>query len=78
MPKEARSSEMRSILTDSETLIADEKALIITAIARNFVVGVPLDKTNFCDTCLCSILGFIGISDVKIVPVPDQFMSDEI
>lgn len=33
---------------------------------------------NFCDTYLRAILGFIGIDDVTIVPVPDQFMSDEI
>jgi FMN-dependent NADH-azoreductase len=33
---------------------------------------------NFCDTYLRSVLGFIGIEDVTVVPVPDQFMSDEI
>jgi FMN-dependent NADH-azoreductase len=33
---------------------------------------------NFCDTYLRSVLGFIGIEDVTVVPVPDQFMPDEI
>lgn len=59
-------------------LATDKKALIITPSAGNFVVGTPLGGMNFCDTYLRSILGFIGINDVTIVPVPDQFMSDEI
>jgi len=59
-------------------LAIDKKALIITPSAGNFVVGTPLGGMNFCDTYLRSILGFIGIDDVTIVPIPDQFMSDEI
>lgn len=59
-------------------LATDKKALIITPSAGNFVVGAELDRMNFCDTYLRSILGFIGIDDVTIVPVPDQFMLDEI
>ncbi len=59
-------------------LAIGKKALIITPSAGNFVVGTPLGEMNFCDTYLCSVLGFIGISDVTVVPVPDQFMSDEI
>lgn len=59
-------------------LATDKKALIITPSAGNFVVGTQLDKMNFCDTYLRSILGFIGIDDVTVVSVPDQFMSDEI
>jgi FMN-dependent NADH-azoreductase len=54
------------------------KALIITPSAGNFVSGTPLGNMNFCDTYLRSVLGFIGIEDVIVVPVPDQFMSDEI
>lgn len=54
------------------------KALIITPSAGNFVVGTPLGKMNFCDTYLLSVLGFIGIDEVKVVSVPDQFMPDEI
>lgn len=61
-----------------QELATDKKALIITPSAGNFVVGTELDKMNFCDTYLRSILGFIGINDVTIVPVSDQFMSDEI
>jgi FMN-dependent NADH-azoreductase len=59
-------------------LAKGKKALIITPSAGNFVVGTPLGGMNFCDTYLRSILGFIGIEDVTVVPVPDQFMSDEI
>lgn len=59
-------------------LATDKKALIITPSAGNFVVGTPLGGMNFCDTYLHSILGFIGIDDVTIVPIPNQFMSDEI
>ena len=59
-------------------LATNKKALIITPSAGNFVVGTELGGMNFCDTYLRSILGFIGINDVTIVPVPDQFMSDEI
>ena len=33
---------------------------------------------NFCETYLRSILGFIGVKDVTIIAVPNQFMSDEI
>jgi FMN-dependent NADH-azoreductase len=33
---------------------------------------------NFCETYLRSILGFIGIEDIIIVSVPNQFMPDEI
>ncbi len=59
-------------------LAKGKKALIITPSAGNFVVGTPLGEMNFCDTYLRSVLGFIGIDDVTVVPVPDQFMSDEI
>lgn len=33
---------------------------------------------NFCETYLRSLLNFIGIEDINIVAVPNQFMSDEI
>jgi FMN-dependent NADH-azoreductase len=59
-------------------LAKGKKALIVTPSAGNFVVGTPLGSMNFCDTYLRSVLGFIGIEDVTVVPVPDQFMSDEI
>lgn len=59
-------------------LARGKKALIITPSAGNFVVGTPLGKMNFCDTYLLSVLGFIGIDEVSVVPVPDQFMPDEI
>ena len=59
-------------------LAIGKKALIITPSAGNFVAGTPLGGMNFCDTYLRSVLGFIGIDDVTIVPIPDQFMSEEI
>jgi FMN-dependent NADH-azoreductase len=59
-------------------LITGKKVLIIAPSAGNFVVGTPLGGMNFCDTYLRSILGFIGIEAVTIVPVPDLFVSDEI
>ncbi|BAZ70838.1 acyl carrier protein phosphodiesterase (plasmid) [Fischerella sp. NIES-4106] len=59
-------------------LAKGRKALIITPSAGNFVVGTPLENMNFCDTYLRSVLRFIGIEDVAVVPVPDQFISDEI
>jgi FMN-dependent NADH-azoreductase len=59
-------------------LAKGKKALIITPSAGNFVVGTPLGSLNFCDTYLQSVLGFIGIEDVTVVPIPDQFMSAEI
>jgi FMN-dependent NADH-azoreductase len=59
-------------------LAKGRKALIITPSAGNFVSGTPLGNMNFCDTYLRSVLEFIGIEDVTVVPVPDQFMSDEI
>jgi len=59
-------------------LARSKKALIVTPSAGNFVAGTPLGNMNFCDTYLRSVLEFIGIKDVMVVPVPDQFMSDEI
>ncbi len=59
-------------------LAKGKKALIITPSAGNFVVGTPLGGINFCDSYLRSVLGFIGINDVTVVPVPDQFMLDEV
>ena len=59
-------------------LAKGRKALVITPSSGNFVVGTPREDMNFCDTYLRTVLGFIGIADVTVVPVPDQFMSDEI
>ena len=59
-------------------LAKGRKALIITPSSGNFVVGTQWGEMNFCDTYLRCVLGFIGIEDITVVPVPDQFMSDEI
>jgi FMN-dependent NADH-azoreductase len=58
-------------------LATEKKALVITASAGNFVPGTALGKLNFCETYVRSILGFIGIEDVTVVAVPNQFMPDE-
>lgn len=58
-------------------LATGRKALIITPSAGNFVVGTPLGGMNFCDSYLRSVLAFIGIQDVTVVPIPDQFMAEE-
>jgi FMN-dependent NADH-azoreductase len=59
-------------------LAKGKKALIVTPSAGNFAVGTPFESMNFCDTYLRSVLGFIGIEDVTVVPAPNQFMPDEI
>jgi FMN-dependent NADH-azoreductase len=59
-------------------LAKGKKALIITPSAGDFVVGTPFESMNFCDTYLRSVLGFIGIEDVTVIAIPNQFLSDEI
>lgn len=59
-------------------LLTTKKALIITPSAGNYVMGTPLGHMNFCDTYLRFILRFIGIEEISVVPVPNQFMSAEI
>lgn len=59
-------------------LATGKKAIAIVPSAGNFVVGTPLAEMNFCDPYLRSILSFIGIEEVEIVPIPNQFMDEEI
>ena len=59
-------------------LVTGKKAVIITPSAGNFVVGTPLGDLNFCDPYLRSLLNFIGITDITVIPVPDQLMDDAI
>lgn len=58
-------------------LATEKKALVITASAGNFAPGTALGRLNFCETYVRSILGLIGIEDVTVVAVPNQFMPDE-
>ena len=58
-------------------LVTGKKALIITPSAGNFVVGTPLDNLNFCDPYLRAVFGFIGIEDVSVVAIPDQFLRSD-
>ncbi|BDI20795.1 FMN-dependent NADH-azoreductase (plasmid) [Nostoc cf. commune SO-36] len=59
-------------------LAIGKKALVITPSAGDFAPDTPMGSLNFCETYLRSILGFIGIEDITIVAVPNQFMPDEI
>ena len=61
-----------------EGLVIGKKALVITPSAGSFAPDSPMGRMNFCETYLQSILGFIGIEDITIVAVPNQFMLDEI
>jgi FMN-dependent NADH-azoreductase len=61
-----------------EGLVSNKKALMITPSAGNFAPDTPMGGMNFCETYLRSILGFIGIEDITIIAVPNQFMPDEI
>jgi FMN-dependent NADH-azoreductase len=61
-----------------EGLMTDKKALVITPSAGNFALDTPMGGMNFCETYLRSILGFIGIEDITMIAVPNQFMPDEI
>ena len=59
-------------------LVTNTKALVITPSAGQFTPSTPLRELNFCETYLRSLLNFIGIEDIGVVPVPNQFMSAEI
>lgn len=61
-----------------EGLTIDKKALVITPSAGDFTPNTPLGHMNFCETYVRSILNFIGIEDITIVAVPNQFMPDDI
>lgn len=73
----------RTFTFDSESysfrgLVKNKKALIITPSAGDFTPGTPLGAINFCETYLRSLLIFIGIKDINVVSIPNQFMSEEI
>lgn len=73
----------RTFSFDSESysfrgLVKNKKALIITPSAGDFTPGTPLAAMNFCETYLRSLLIFIGIKDINVVSIPNQFMSEEI
>ena len=73
----------RTFAFDSESysftgLVNNKKALIITPSAGDFTPGTPLGAMNFCETYLRSLLTFIGIKDINIVPIPNQFMSETV
>ena len=59
-------------------LVKQTKALIVTPSAGDFRPGTPLGAINYCETYLRSLLNFIGIEDINVVSIPNQFMGDEI
>jgi FMN-dependent NADH-azoreductase len=61
-----------------EGLAINKKALVITPSAGDYALDTPMGRMNFCEPYLRAILEFIGIIDVVVVPVPNQFMPDEI
>lgn len=73
----------RTFAFDHETftlqgLAVSKKALIIIPSAGNYALETPMGRMNFCEPYLRAILEFIGINDVVAVPVPNQFMPDEL
>ena len=59
-------------------LLSGQKAVVISPSAGNYTPGIPAAAWDFCTPYVRSILAFIGITDVEIINVPDQFMSEEI
>lgn len=59
-------------------LAIGKKALVITPSAGDYALDTPTGRMNFCEPYLRAILEFIGIVDVIVVSVPNQFMPDEI
>lgn len=73
----------RTFAFDTSTLIfrgltTRKTALVILPSAGNYAPGTPMAKMDFCEPYLRAILGFIGIDEVTVVTVPNQFMPDEI
>lgn len=73
----------RTFTFDSTTftfqgLATHKKALVILSSAANYAAGTPLAEIDFCQPYLQAILNFIGINDVTIITVPNQFMADEV
>lgn len=73
----------RTFVFDSKTftftgLTTDKKALVILPSAANYAPGTPLANMDFCQPYLQAVLNFIGINDVTIITVPNQFMPDEL
>jgi FMN-dependent NADH-azoreductase len=59
-------------------LATGKKALVITPSAGDYAPGTPMAKFDFCEPYLRAILEFIGITDVTVITVPNQFMPDEV
>jgi|UPI0005854C65 FMN-dependent NADH-azoreductase len=73
----------RTFAFDKETLTFEglatgKKALAILPSASDYNPGTPMAQMDFCEPYLRTILDFIGIEEVTVVSVPNQFMPDAI
>lgn len=55
-------------------LATGKKALVILPSAGSYAFNSPMAKMDFCEPYLRSLLNFIGIDDVTVITVPNQFM----
>lgn len=73
----------RTFAFDRETfaftpLLSEQKAVVISPSAGDYAAKTPAAEWDFCTPYLRSILAFIGIADVEIIPVPNQFMPEDV
>lgn len=58
-------------------LATGKKALVILPSAASYALGTPMAKMDFCEPYLRSLLNFIGIDDVTVITVPNQFLPNK-
>lgn len=58
-------------------LLSGQKAVVISPSAGDYATHTPAAEWDFCTPYLRSILAFVGIADVTIVTVPNQFMPEK-
>lgn len=73
-----RTFEYDSTTFTFQGLVTGKKALVILPSAANYAVDNKMAAMDFCEPYLRAILNFIGIEDVTVITVPNQFMADEI
>lgn len=59
-------------------LLSGQKAVVISPSAGNYAPETPAAAWDFCTPYVRSILAFIGITNVEVINVPNQFMPDEV
>jgi FMN-dependent NADH-azoreductase len=70
-------------VADRETLMLQglatgKKALLVSPSASSYPSGTAAEKQDFCIPYMRAVLALIGITDVTVVKVPNQFMPTEI